>query len=116
MIGEQTVLNKEIYAQGTAADDQVFGYQERFAEYRYSPSYITGRMRSNAAQSLDTWHLAQDYAALPALNAAFIQDDPPINRVIAVTSEPQFIFDSYRRLRCARPMPVYGVPGLIDHF
>ena len=116
MIGEQTVLNKEIYTQGTSADDLAFGYQERFAEYRYKPSVVTGRMRSNATQSLDTWHLAQDFSALPALNAAFIQDNPPISRVVAVTSEPQFILDTFAKLRCARPMPVYGVPGLIDHF
>ena len=116
MIGEQAVLNKEIYAQGTSADDEVFGYQERFAEYRYKPSIITGRMRSNATQSLDTWHLAQDFSALPALNAAFIEDRPPVERVIAVTTEPQFILDTYSKLRCARPMPVFGVPGLIDHF
>lgn len=118
MIGEQAVLNKEIYSQGynVAADDQAFGYQERFAEYRYKPSYVTGEMRSNAAQSLDVWHLAQDFSSLPALNAAFIEDRPPIERVIAVTTERQFIFDMYFKLRCARPMPVYGVPGLIDHF
>lgn len=115
-IGEQAVLNKEIYCQGTAADDEVWGYQERYAEYRYKPSTITGEFRSNFAQSLDTWHLAQDFSTAPALNAAFIQDDPPIDRVIAVTDEPHFIMDSYMRLRCARPMPVYGVPGLIDHF
>ena len=116
MIGEQAILNKEIYTQGTSADDEVFGYQERFAEYRYKPSTITGQMRSNATLSLDTWHLAQDFSVLPQLNAAFIQENPPIERVIAVPSEPQFIFDSYFKLRCARPMPVYGVPGLIDHF
>lgn len=116
MIGEQTVLNKEIYTQGTSADDEAFGYQERFAEYRYKPSVITGLMRSNATQSLDTWHLAQDFASLPALNAAFIEDRPPIDRVIAVTDEPQFILDMHGKLRCARPMPVFGVPGLIDHF
>lgn len=119
MIGEQTVLNKEIYAQGSVnptADAAAWGYQERFAEYRYKPSYVTGAMRSNAAQSLDTWHLAQDFGSLPSLNAAFIVDDPPIERVIAVPSEPQFIFDSVIKLRCARPMPMYGVPGLIDHF
>jgi len=115
-IGEQAVLNKEIYCDGTANDDLVFGYQERYAEYRYKPSTITGEFRSNFAQSLDTWHLAQDYTALPALNANFIVDNPPINRTIAVPSEPQFIMDSYMRLRCARPMPVYGVPGMIDHF
>lgn len=116
MIGEQSVLNKEIYTQGTADDDLVFAYQERFAEYRYKPSVITGRMRSNAVQSLDTWHLAQDFSALPLLNAAFIEDNPPIERVLAVLTEPQFILDTYSKLRCARPMPVYGVPGLIDHF
>ena len=115
-IGEQAVLNKEIYTQGTAADDLVFGYQERYAEYRYKPSTITGEFRSNFPQSLDTWHLAQDYSALPALNANFIVDNPPIARTIAVPSEPQFIMDSYMRLRCARPMPVYGVPGMIDRF
>lgn len=115
-IGEQAVLNKEIYTQGTAADELVFGYQERYAEYRYKPSTITGQFRSTFAQSLDTWHLAQDFSTLPALNAAFIQDQPPLDRVIAVPSEPQFIMDSYMRLRCARPMPVYGVPGMIDHF
>ena len=115
-IGEQAVLNKEIYTQGTAADDLVFGYQERYAEYRYKPSTITGEFRSNFPQSLDTWHLAQDYSALPALNANFIVDNPPIDRTIAVPSEPQFIMDSYMRLRCARPMPVYGVPGMIDRF
>ncbi|UDN67641.1 major capsid protein [robinz microvirus RP_81] len=116
MIGEQTILNKEIYCQGTAADENVFGYQERFAEYRYRPSVITGQMRSSYPQSLDTWHLAQDFTALPALNAAFIEDNPPIDRIIAVPTEPQFIIDAYFRLRCARPMPVFGVPGLIDHF
>lgn len=119
MIGEQAVLNKEIYAQGSAnptADAAAWGYQERFAEYRYKPSQITGALRSNAATPLDTWHLAQNFTAAPALNAAFIQDNPPIDRVIAVPSEPHFIFDSYFSLRCARPMPVYGVPGLIDHF
>jgi len=119
MIGEQAVLNKEIYAQGSAnptADAAAFGYQERFAEYRYKPSIITDVMRSNAAQSLDTWHLAQDFSSLPALNAQFMYDDPPMERVLAVQNEPEFIFDGYFRLRCARPMPMYGVPGLIDHF
>lgn len=116
MIGEQAVLNKEIYATGTATDDQAFGYQERFAEYRYKPSLITGQMRSNASASLDTWHLAQDFDAMPLLNAAFIEDRPPIERVIAVPTEPQFILDTYAKLRCARPMPMYGIPGLIDHF
>lgn len=115
-IGEQAILNKEIYAQGTSADEDVFGYQERFAEYRYKPSLITGQFRSNFPQSLDTWHLAQDFGSLPTLGPTFIQDNPPIDRVIAVQSEPHFLFDSYFKLRCARPMPTYSVPGLIDHF
>ena len=115
-LGEQAVLTKEIYASGTGNDDLVFGYQERYAEYRYKPSVITGLFRSNAPQSLDAWHLSQDFAAPPVLNAAFIEDNPPIDRVIAVPSEPHFIFDGYFSMRCARPMPLYGVPGLIDHF
>lgn len=118
-IGEQSVLNKEIYAQGSVAptiDAAVFGYQERYAEYRYKPSVITGQFRSTFATSLDVWHLAQEFSALPVLNASFIQDDPPVDRIIAVPSEPHFLFDSYFDLRCARPMPVYSVPGLIDHF
>ena len=114
-LGEQAVLNKEIYAQGTSADNDVFGYQEAFAEYRYKPSQITGLLRSNATGSLDSWHLAQDFSALPVLNTTFIQDNPPVDRVIAVPDEPHFIFDSYCELRCVRPMPVYSVPGLIDH-
>lgn len=115
-IGEQAVLNKEIYANGDAADEDAFGYQERHAEYRYKPSKITGRMRSNATQSLDVWHLAQNFANRPALNGAFIEDDPPIDRIAAVTDEPHFKLDCYFTMRCARPMPMYSVPGLIDHF
>lgn len=118
-IGEQTVLNKEIYAQGSAnptQDAAAFGYQERWAEYRYKPSVITGQMRSNSALPLDTWHLAQNFNALPVLNGSFIEENPPIDRVIAVPSEPHILYDSYFKLRCARPMPVYSVPGLIDHF
>lgn len=115
-IGEQAVLSKEIFTDGTAADESVWGYQERFAEYRYKPSLITAQMRSSYPQSLDTWHLAQDFATRPLLNAAFIQDNPPIARVIAVPTEPHFIGDFYFKLRCARPMPIYGVPGMMDHF
>ena len=115
-IGEQAVLNKEIYADGSANDDNVFGYQERFAEYRYKPSQITGKFRSNYAQSLDAWHLAQDFANLPVLDNDFIVENPPVDRVIAVTNEPHFLFDSYFKLKCARPMPTYSVPGMIDHF
>jgi hypothetical protein len=115
-IGEQAVLNKEIYAQGTAADDNVFGYQERFAEYRYKPSQITGKFRSQYAQSLDNWHLAQEFSTLPALNASFIEENPPVDRVIAVNTEPHMLMDMHFDLKCARPMPTYSVPGLIDHF
>lgn len=115
-IGEQAILSKEIYCDGSADDETVFGYQERYAEYRYKPSMITGEFRSTFAQSLDTWHLAQDFGSRPVLNQTFIEEDPPIDRVIAVTSEPHFIFDGYFKLNCARPMPVYSVPGMIDHF
>jgi len=111
-IGEQTVLQKEIFAQGTADDDIVFGYQERFAEYRYKPSLITGLFRSSAATSLDYWHLSQDFATPPVLGDQFIQDNPPIDRVIATPDEPQFKMDAYFNLQCARPMPLYGIPGL----
>ena len=119
-IGEQAVLNKEIYAGTTADDDGVFGYQERYAEYRYKPSLITGQFRSTHTASLDIWHLGQDFASLPTLdvNGTFIEENPPVERVIAVTDEgyPEFLFDAYLNLKCARPMPVYSVPGLIDHF
>jgi hypothetical protein len=118
-LGEQAILNKEIYAQGTEADNQVFGYQERYAECRYHPSIITGKMRSTYAQSTDVWHFAQKFDALPALNGEFIQDQASyqaIKRISAVQTEPQFYLDAYLDLKCARPMPVYGVPGLLDHF
>lgn len=115
-LGEQAVLNKEIYAQGTADDELVFGYQERFAEMRYKPSRITGKFRSADPASLDAWHLSQDFADLPVLGTDFIKDDPPIDRVIAVPSEPHYLFDGYIRYLHARPMPMYGVPGMIDHF
>lgn len=115
-LGEQAILNKEIYAQGTSKDDEVFGYQERYAEYRYFPSMITGKLRSTDPQSLDVWHLSQKFDSLPTLSAQFIQDDPPVSRILAVQNEPQFIIDSYIEMKCARPMPVYGVPGLVDHF
>lgn len=115
-LGEQAVLNKEIYAQGTDEDDKVFGYQERYAEYRYAPSQVTGKFRSTYAQSLDSWHLAQKFENLPKLSPEFIVDNPPIDRVVAVPSEPQFLLDCWFNLSCVRPMPVYGVPGLMDHF
>ena len=115
-LGEQAILNKEIYYQNTAADNNVFGYQERWAEYRYKSSVITGRMRSNATTPLDAWHLAQNFGALPVLNSAFIVENPPMSRIKAVTTEPDFLLDAFMKLHCARPMPVYSVPGLIDHF
>jgi len=117
-LGEQTILNREIYIKGdaTAADAEVFGYQERWAEYRYHPAMITGQFRSTAATSLDAWHLAQEFSALPTLNTTFIQDTPPVDRVVAVTSQPEFLFDSFFDINAVRPMPLYSVPGLIDHF
>lgn len=115
-LGEQAVLNKEIFADGSAADDEVFGYQERFAEYRYKPSKVTGTMRSNAAASLDAWHLSQDFAALPVLDADFIVEAPPVDRVVGDPADPHFLFDAFFQYKCARPMPVFSVPGLIDHF
>ncbi len=111
-LGEQAVLNKEIYVQATAADDEPFGYQERYAEYRYKPSEISGLFRSRAGGSLDIWHLSQEFGALPTLGSAFISEEPPLDRVIAVPAEPHFLFDAYFTYMCARPMPVYGVPSL----
>jgi hypothetical protein len=124
-LGEQSVLTKELYCQdpttdtgstGTPDNERVFGYQERYAEYRYKPSLITGKLRSNDAQSLDAWHLSQEFSSTPELNQTFIEETPPMDRVVAVTTEPDFIMDCYFNLQCARPMPMYSVPGLIDHF
>ena len=115
-LGEQAVLNKEIYVQGTSADDDAFGYQEAWAEYRYKNSSITGKFRSNIADTLDPWHLAIDFGSLPVLNASFIEENPPIDRAVAVPTQPDFLFDSFFDLKCSRPMPTYSVPGLIDHF
>ena len=111
-IGEQAVLNKEIYADGSANDEKVFGFQERYAEYRYKPSSVTGRFRSNATTSLESWHYAQEYSQLPVLGQAWIQQGKDnVQRTLAVAIEPQFIFDSLFKLRCTRPMPVNSVPG-----
>lgn len=116
-LGEQAVLEKEIYATGSEAnDDLVFGYQERYAEYRYKPNMITGKMRSTDPQSLDVWHLAQKFSSAPVLNSEFIEETVPIDRVLAVTNEPELILDVWFDLSCVRPMPVYSVPGLVDHF
>lgn len=116
MIGEQAVLNQEIYCNADANDPLTFGYQERYAEYRYKPSSITGQFRSNSATPLDYWHLAQKFTSVPLLNSTFIVEAPPMARVVAVPSEPRFLLDVYIRLKCARPMPVYSVPGNIDRF
>ncbi|QCS36277.1 major capsid protein [Capybara microvirus Cap1_SP_209] len=119
-LGEQPVYQKEIYAQGLSSeDDKVFGYQERYAEYRYKPSQITGKTRSTDPQSLDIWHLAEKFDNAPALNSSFIQDTSSpqgIQRALAVQNEPQFILDCWFNLKTTRPMPVYSVPGLVDHF
>jgi hypothetical protein len=118
-LGEQAVLNKEIYVTGGSGDNDVFGYQERWAEYRYYPSRISSLFRSTAAGTIDAWHLAQKFTAVPTLNSTFIQDTPPVSRVVAVGSAAngqQFIFDSFFDVKKARPMPMYSVPGLIDHF
>lgn len=117
-IGEQAIKNKEIYAQGNDTDDEVFGYQEAWAEYRYKPNQVTGEMRSQYAQSLDVWHLADDYSKLPSLSAEWIQEDgKTIDRVLAVSSDlaNQFFADIYVKNYCTRPMPMYSIPGLIDH-
>ncbi|AXH75291.1 MAG: major capsid protein [Microviridae sp.] len=115
-LGEQGILNKEIYAQGTAADDNIFGYAERYAEYRYKPSQITGKFRSNATGTLDSWHLAQNFGSLPALNSSFIEQNVPIDRVTAVNSEPDLILDMYFKFKCHRPIPTYSIPALLSHF
>ena len=115
-IGEQAVLNKEIFADDTAADELVWGYQEAWSEYRYKPGLITGKMRSNDAQSLDVWHLAQNFATRPVLNASFIEENPPIDRVSAVSTEPNFLADMFFQIEHTRPLPTYSVPGLVDHF
>lgn len=117
-IGEQAVLNREIFYQNTAADTQVFGYQERYAEYRYKPSRLTGLMRPSVASNLSVYHLGEQFSALPALGDTFIQSNSgaPIDRAISVPAEPHIIADFYFDLKCARPLPLYGVPGNLDHF
>lgn len=118
-LGEQAILNKEIYFQGTVADEAVFGYQERWAEYRYNPSQITGLFRSTTTGTIDPWHLSQNFTSLPTLGPAFIEEHPPMERVLAVGEDAngqQIICDAFFDVRAARPMPMYSVPGLIDHF
>lgn len=116
-LGEQAIELREIYAQGTEADDTVFGYQERYAEYRYKPSQITGKFRSSVTGgTLDKWHLSQFFKTAPTLNEEFIMENPPIERIIAVPSEPEFLLDVGFRYTTVRPMPMFGTPGLVDHF
>lgn len=116
-LGEQAIELRELYAQGTADDKNVFGYQERYAEYRYKPSQITGKFRSSVVNgSLDKWHLSQFFNNAPTLNEEFITENPPIERIIAVPSEPEFLLDIGFRYTTVRPMPMFGTPGLVDHF
>jgi len=119
-LGEQSVLNKEIYVTGnTTQDNSVFGYQERWAEYRYNPSEITGLFRSTSAGTIDPWHYSQKFTSLPTLNTTFIQDTPPLARNLAVGASAngqQLLLDAFFTTVAARPMPMYSVPGLIDHF
>ncbi len=115
-IGEQAVLNKEIYAQGNDKDDEAFGYQERYAEFRYAKNEIIGKLRSQTNNSLDGWHLAQKFENLPTLNQTFIEDNIPVERAIAVQSEPQFVTTMVFEDEATRPMPMYGEPKFIDHF
>ena len=116
-LGEQAIELREIYAQGSEADTTVFGYQERYAEYRYKPSQITGKFRSSVTGgNLDIWHLSQFFKNAPTLNEEFIVENPPISRVIAVQDEPEFLLDIGFRYTTVRPMPMFGTPGLVDHF
>lgn len=119
MLGEQAVLNKEIYCDGSSNDSNVFGYQERWAEYRYNPSQITGLFKSTSAGTIDPWHYAQKFTGLPTLNSTFIQDSPPLARNLAVgaaANGQQLLLDAFFNINAARPLPMYSVPGLIDHF
>lgn len=114
-LGEQPVYNREIYAQGTEKDNEIFGYQESWADYRYKPSYVTGEMRSNYQTSLDAWHYADDYNTMPYLSAEWIQEGTEnIDRTIAVTSAKshQFLCDFYFNEEWYREMPIYGIPGI----
>jgi hypothetical protein len=116
-LGEQAIELRELYAQGSEDDKKVFGYQERYAEYRYKPSQITGKFRSSVTSgNLDVWHLSQFFKNAPTLNEEFIMENPPIERIIAVPSEPEFLLDIGFRYTTVRPMPMFGTPGLVDHF
>jgi hypothetical protein len=119
MLGEQAILNKEIYCDGSSNDSNVFGYQERWAELRYNPSQITGLFKSTSSGTIDAWHHAQRFSSLPTLNSTFIQDNPPLSRNLAVgaaANGQQLLLDAFYNITAARPLPMYSVPGLIDHF
>lgn len=120
-LGEQAVYSKEIYADGTSNDNDVFGYQERWAEYRYTPNMITGLFRSTATGNIDEWHYSEQFGTRPSLNNTFISD--PSAAVFqrsmaagALAANQQILMDALFRVRATRPMPTYSVPGLIDHF
>lgn len=115
-LGEQLVYRHEIFWKSSGDSGVAFGYQERWAEYRYGRSKITGILRSGVTGTLDAWHLAQNFATAPGLNQTFIEDTPPVARVIAVPTEPHFICDMFFDVKSTRPLPTYSVPGLIDHF
>ena len=119
-LGEQAIRNDELYVTGVdATDTAVFGYQERWAEYRHRPSRITGLFKSQSAGNIDEWHLAQEFSSQPALNTAFIEDNPPFSRVLAAgaaANNMQILFDSVFKIKTTRPMPMFSVPGNIDRF
>lgn len=117
-IGEQAVLNKEIYATGTDSDNKAFGYQEAWADYRYKPSRVSGEMRSGHNKTLDVWHFADYYNKLPTLSPDWIKEDKNnVDRALVVSSSVsnQLWADIVINNRTSRPMPLYSVPGLIDH-
>ena len=123
-LGEQAILNKEIYLQASTVldgnsepvNEGVFGYQERWAEYRYLPSRVSGYLSSNTPAPIDYYHLAQEFESLPTLSSKFIEERPPVSRTVKVPKYPHFVFDSFFDFTYTRPMPMYSVPGLIDHF
>ncbi|QCS36190.1 major capsid protein [Capybara microvirus Cap1_SP_159] len=116
-LGEQAIREKEIWCSGNpATDEQVFGYQERYAEYRYNNSLITGKLRSDDEATLDYWHLSQQFTEPPSLSKDFIEENPPIKRVLAVQDEPEFVIDCWFDFTALRPLPLFSTPGLLDHF
>mgnify|MGYP001229976901 CR=1 FL=1 len=115
-LGEQGILNQEIFVQNTSDDSGIFGYAEKYAELRYKNNQLTGLMRPNVTGTLDAWHLAQDFTALPALNSSFIEEDPPIDRIVATATQPDLFLDIFFKLRCARPLPMYATPITLSRF